>query len=215
MEVLENLSKDIDTYLPKLNKNETISVLTQLFINTERKPDAICNKRKLIRWIQKGYEDVMGDEERDLEGKVQHLQDLLNFIISFTDSNGEHQKDVEQNDQGETLQQQKNTVTSTFKAEPTCTEQHQSTLDGKKTAEQVYVGPTGVMYTMPYMRELGGYFGQTSLLIKDFKIRGIIGNSGQKDQISFVSLTNQINDGRTAGYNDNEIVRGCGEGNAT
>ena len=70
MEVLENLSKDIDTYLPKLNKNEIISVLTQLFINTERKPDAICNKRKLIRWIQKGYEDVMGDEERDLEGKV-------------------------------------------------------------------------------------------------------------------------------------------------
>ena len=106
-------------------------------------------------------------------------------------------------------------MTSPFNAEPACTEQHQSTLDGKKTAEQVYVGPTGVMYTMPYMRELGGYFGQTSLLIKDFKIRGIIGNSGQKDQISFVSLTNQINDGRTAGYNDNEIVRECGEENAT
>ena len=70
MEALENLSKDIDTYLPKLNKNEIISVLTQLFINTERKPDAICIKRKLIRWIQKGYKDVMGDEERDLEGKV-------------------------------------------------------------------------------------------------------------------------------------------------
>ena len=70
MEALENLSKDIDTHLPKLNKNEIISVLTQLFINTERKPDAICNKRKLIRWIQKDYEDVMGDEERDLEGKV-------------------------------------------------------------------------------------------------------------------------------------------------
>ena len=39
------------------------------------------------------------------------------------------------------------------------------------------------------MRELGGYLGETSLLRKDFKIRGIIGNSGQKDRISFVSLT--------------------------
>ena len=120
----------------------------------------------------------MGDEERDLEVKVKHLLDLLNFIISFTDSNGEHQKDVEQNDQGETLQQQKKTVTSPFNAEPTGTEQHQSTLDRKKTAEQVYVGPTGGMYTMPCMRELGGYIGQTSLLRKDFKVRGIIDNSG-------------------------------------
>ena len=119
----------------------------------------------------------MGDEERDLERKVKHLQDLLNSIISFT----EHHKDVEQNDQRETLQQQEKTVSSPINAEATGTEQHQSTLDGKKTAEQVYVGPTGGMYTMPYMREIDGYLGQPSLLRKDFKIRGIIGNSGQKD----------------------------------
>ena len=72
-----------------------------------------------MRWIQKGYEDIMGDEKRDLEEKVKHLQNLLNFIISFTDSNGEHHKDVEHNDQGETLQQQKKTVTSPFITEPT------------------------------------------------------------------------------------------------
>ena len=153
METLENLSNGIGTYLPKLNKNQLISVLNQLGINTERKPNVICNKRKLMRWIQKGYEDIMGDEERDLERKVKHLQDLLNSIISFT----EHHKDEEQNDQRETLQQQQKTVPSPINAEATGTEQHQSTLDGKKTAEQVYVGPTGGMYTMPYMRELGGY----------------------------------------------------------
>ena len=45
----------------------------------------------------------MGDEEIVLEGKVKHLQNLLNFIISFTDNNGEHHKDVEQNGQGEKL----------------------------------------------------------------------------------------------------------------
>ena len=99
-------------------------------------------------------------------------------------------------------------MTSPFNAEPTGTEQHQSTLDGKETAEEVYPGPTGGMYTIPYIRELGGYFGHTSLLIKDFKVRAIIGNSGQEDRVSFMSLTHQINVGRTAGYSDNEIVRG-------
>ena len=204
MEAFENLSNEIDTCLPRLNKSHLISVLTQLGISTEGKPDVIFNKRKLMRGIQKGYKDIMGDEGRDLEGKVKHLQDLLTFAISITDSNGEHHKDVEYHDQGETLQQQRKTVTPPH-AESTGTEQHQSTLDCKKTVEQVYAGPTG-MYTMPYMRELGGYLGQTSLLRKDFKIRRIIGNSGQKVRISFVSLTHQINDGRTAGYSDNKIV---------
>ena len=88
------------------------------------------------------YEDIMGDEERDLKTNVKRLQDLLNFIMSFTSSNGEHQKDLEQHGAGETCKQQKKTVTSPFNAEPPGTEQHQPTLDGKKTTEQVYVGPT-------------------------------------------------------------------------
>ena len=81
------------------------------------------------------------------------------------------------------MQNSKRTVTSLFNAKSTSTEQHQSTFDGMKTAEQVYADPTGGMYTMPYVRELGGYLGQTSLLRKDFKIRGKNGNYGQRDQI--------------------------------
>ena len=80
-------------------------------------------------------------------------------------------------------------------------------MNGKETTELIYAGPTD-MYTMPYMRELGSYLCQTSLLRKDFKIKGIVGSSGQKDQISFESLIHQINDARTAGYSDNEIVGG-------
>ena len=107
----------------------------------------------------------MGDEERDLEAKVKHLQDLLKFIIAFTDNNGKHQKDVEQHGEGKTRQKQKKTVRSPFSAEATGTEQHQSTLNGKKTVEKVYVyvGPSEDMYTMPYMRELGCYLGETGL----------------------------------------------------
>ena len=57
-------------------------------------------------------------EGRDLEEKHKLLQDLLNFTIPLTNSNGEHHKygehykDVEHHDQGETLKQQKITVTT-------------------------------------------------------------------------------------------------------
>ena len=69
MKALESLSNNIDIHLPKLNKSQLISVLTQLGINT----DVICNVRKLMRWIQKGYEEIMGVEERNLEAIVKHL----------------------------------------------------------------------------------------------------------------------------------------------
>ena len=52
-------------------------------------------------------------EGRDLEEKNKLLQDLLNFTIPLTNSNGEHHKygqhykDVEHHDQGETCKQQK------------------------------------------------------------------------------------------------------------
>ena len=81
IEVLENLSNNIDTHLPKLNKSQLISILTLFGISTEGKPNVICNKRKLMRWIQKGYEDIMRGEERDLEAKVKHLHYYLLFII--------------------------------------------------------------------------------------------------------------------------------------
>ena len=104
---MEILSNNVDRYLPKLNKSQLISVLTQLGINTESKPDVIRNNQKVIWWIQKGYEDIMEDEERDLEAKVKHLQDLLNFIIAFTDNNGKHQKDVEQHEEGKHVKNKK------------------------------------------------------------------------------------------------------------
>ena len=58
------------------------------------------------------------------------------------------------------------------------------------------------------MRKLGGYLVPTSLLSKDFKISRIIGYSGGKKRIRFVSLIHQINDDRTAGYSDNKITGG-------
>ena len=77
-----------------------------------------------------------------------------------------------------------------------------------KTDTGTLAAATGMTY-MPFTRQLGSEsLNQTSLLRKDFKIRGVIGNAGQKDRLSFVSLSHQINNGRTAGYSEKEIVAG-------
>ena len=41
---------------------------------------------------------------------------------------------------------------------------------------------------------------------KDFKIRGGIGDAGQKDNLSYVSLLKQMGGGKDKGYSDKEIV---------
>ena len=51
---------------------------------------------------------------------------------------------------------------------------------------------------MPSIRELG-YLNQTGLLRKAFKIRTVTDNAGQKDWLSFVSLSHQVNDGKATG----------------
>ena len=38
---------------------------------------------------------------------------------------------------------------------------------------------------------------------KDFKMRGIVGNPGQRNRLSFVSLTDQTNNRKSSGCSDN------------
>ena len=58
---------------------------------------------------------------------------------------------------------------------------------------------------MPSIRELG-YLNQTGLLRKAFKIRTVTDNAGQKDWLSFVSLSHQINDGKATGYSEKKLI---------
>ena len=61
------------------------------------------------------------------------------------------------------------------------------------------------MTYIPSIRELG-YLNQTSLLRKAFKIRTVTGNAGQKDWLSFVSLSHHINDGKATGYSEKKLI---------
>ena len=43
--------------------------------------------------------------------------------------------------------------------------------------------------------------------LREFKIRGSIGEVGQREKLSFVSLSRQIQEGKEKGYQDQEIIR--------
>ena len=47
---------------------------------------------------------------------------------------------------------------------------------------------------------------KTSLLRKELKIKGQIGEAGQKDKLTYVSLIHQMSEAKACGYDDNEIV---------
>ena len=49
-------------------------------------------------------------------------------------------------------------------------------------------------------------FGMLSLLTKELKIRGQVGEAGQKDKLTYVSLMHQIKQARLTGYTDQEVI---------
>ena len=55
----------------------------------------------------------------------------------------------------------------------------------------------------PTLRELNL---RTSLLRKELKIKGQIGDANQKDKLTYVSLMHQIDEAQEAGYEESEIV---------
>ena len=55
------------------------------------------------------------------------------------------------------------------------------------------------------LRELG-LLGKTGLLQKELKIRGQVGEAGQKCTLSYIILIHQIKNAQRAGYEESEIV---------
>ena len=60
---------------------------------------------------------------------------------------------------------------------------------------------------MNILRELG-VLKKASLLRKEFRVKGSIGEADQKEKLTYVSLMHQINEAKAAGYDQDEIVNG-------
>ena len=82
--------------------------------------------------------------------------------------------------------------------------------DDEEDVEEEYDGHTSTRKSddgKSIFRELG-ILKKTSLLRREFRIKGQIGEAGQPDKLSYISLMHQINEGKQQGYDDNDIVNG-------
>ena len=160
--------------MPKLWTTELLRLLTQLGINTEEKPDIVSNKKKLIRLIQKAYEDVMDGVDKEPEERKTTLQDLRFFVKNFEGNNtcvGLPGNNVRTNEQ-----QQQTLPDVTYDNGTSQQHQQQNQYDVGKTDASTDAAATSMTYMLS-IRELA-YLNQTSLSLKNFKIRGVIGNTG-------------------------------------
>ena len=139
------------------------------------------------------------------------LQDSMFSVEKFEgDDNGEGldtNSMGEQENNARTNKQEKQTPQDVIYDKRTAQQQlQQNQYEVGKADTGTLAAATGMTY-MPSIRELG-YLNETSLLRKDFKIRGVNGNAGQKYRLSIISLSPQINDGKAAGYSEKEIIAG-------
>ena len=189
MKDLEKLSLKIDSCFPKLGTAEFILTLAQLGINTEGKPDIISSKRKLIRWIQKAYEHLMEDVDKQPEERKTAFQNLPVFVENFKGHDNGKGHDTNSREQQEnnarTNQQEQQKPQDVIYGNRTAQQQlQQNQYEVGKTDTGTLAVATGMPY-MPSIIELG-YLNQKSLLRKDFKIEGLFSNAGQNDWLSFL-----------------------------
>ena len=145
----------------------------------------------------------MEDVDKEPEEWKTTWQDLMFFVKNCEGNNTGAVHDINSREQQENnarTNQQEQQAPQHVKYDNGAAQQQQNQYEAGKTDTGTHAADTGMMY-MPSIRELG-YWNQTSLLSKDFKIRGV------NDRLSFVSLSHQINDGGTAGYSEKEIMAG-------
>ena len=167
-------------------------------------PTGIKTKRAAVQAIQKCYESKIEgfDEDNDaVTGFLTELNGTLSSILN-TDS-PDTTKDTETVDAGKSTDEGKG---ADKHLDPSIKDTHSSTVtpETAETPSKVetikYTGihlPLSVEGSLP-----------TSILRKEFRIRGQIGEPNQRDKLAWVSLQHQILEGKEAGYSYNELING-------
>ena len=137
-------------------------------------------KRQIKGFITKLYEGIIEDLENTKEEKKKLLLEIIDAI----------NQDKTQNNSENTEQHVEN---------ESSTELPKTESETEMKTEEAGGG------NLNLLRELG-ILGKTGLLRKDLKIRGQVGEAGQKGALSYVSLIHQIKNAQQAGYEESEIV---------
>ena len=144
-----------------------------------------ANRRNLNRWIRNIVEEKVDDGDAEDEAKKKYLLDILKSFENLTIN------DASRSNTDELNQLQPITPKKLDTREKYVVPMLEDTNDGEGNVS--------------LLRELG-MLKKTSLLRKDFKIKGQIGEVGEKEKISYVSLMHQINEAKSSGYDEEDII---------
>ena len=154
-------------------------------VGLQKKDVEAASRRNLKRWIRNIVEEKVDDGDAEYEARKEYLLDMLKSLESLTinDVSGSN------NDESEAAA-----------ADNT----------DKVNAREKYVMPAledtdNGEGNVSVLRELG-VLKKTSLLRKDFKIKGQIREGGQRNKISYVSLMHQINEAKLSSYDEDDII---------
>ena len=185
---MDELANQIDELLFKKTLQELTSFATEVGITIDLTDKS---KRQVRGYITKYYEEgIIEDSDKTNDDKKNSLVGIIEKLTleesseeKSTNENKNQQPDEENNTRG--AQKQEDTTT-------------------RKTEEVKYKSEDGAG-NIDFLKELG-LLKKTGLLRKELKIRGQVGEPGQKDKLSYISLTHQIKNAKQAGYDEEEIV---------
>ena len=166
---VEDIAITLDELLCKKNEKDLIDLLKTLNLY-KTDMDSKC-KRTSRKIVEKFYEEFIDDEELSDDMKKERLLDICNKLRTSTKQPSAHDD-----------QKHKVPIQST-KSSPDGIADDTTDV----TQQQIQAHDEGNLRS-DLLRE----FGMLSPLRKELKIRGQIGEAGQKDKLIYVSLMHQI-----------------------
>ena len=159
-----------------MNADNLSLFATTLSITTEQ----IKNKSRgdLKYMITKTLEEKLDDEERTEEQKCEVFKQILEDLNYYNDDTTTGKSNQPKED---STQNHADTMTI---------DEHDQTSSGNRSLS-------------PLLHELNQ---RTSLLHKELKLKGQIGEAHQIDKLTYVNLIHQINEAQEASYDESEIV---------
>lgn len=199
-EQLENLQLKAEELLYKNEKDKLFVVIEYLEIEI----DASLGKGKIIREIRKKLDHVVEKQENTNEEKVS----ILNTVISHLDESVVPPLEKTQSEK-EIIELEKAYSELQNKFEQEKKEILSKLGEKKKLAGESNANATSADVIQIAENENTLTVSEskiTPLLRREFKISGQIGEPGQTDKLTFVSLTHQVESGLKRGYKEQEIV---------
>ena len=182
---VDDLAMTLDEHL--CNQTEDILKIAAILMGINRETVNGISKRQVKKMIEKIYEDVLEDVDKSEQDKKTYLISIINEVTTIMPK-----PDNKQRNAPVTSEQKKDTDPDDRVKENT-----KVVNDGDKESEGEG--------KMNILRELG-VLKKTSLLRKEFRVKGSIGEAGQKEKHTYVSLMHQLNEAKAAEYDQDEIV---------